>query len=171
MDLTPYVEALRRDLQAAAEVAGPDARVVVDRLFAALDSSVRLVLIDALGAAAEQITAELAPGSVELRLRGREPEFVVSTTMPAEPLAPPRPPAPPAPPLFEGDESTARISLRLPDGLKTRIEEAANEIGFSVNSWLVRALNDAVTDINQRTTTREHRRDTRPGRNLSGWVR
>ena len=61
--------------------------------------------------------------------------------------------------------------MRLPDGLKSRIEEAANEIGFSVNSWLVRALNDAVTDINQRTTTREHRRDIRPGRNLSGWVR
>jgi hypothetical protein len=171
MDLSPYVESLRRDLQAAADVAGPDARVVADRLLGALDASVRLVLIDALGAAAEQITSEMAPGSVELRLRGREPEFVVSAALPPEPPAPVVPPGPPAPPLFEGDDTTARISLRLPDGLKSRIEEAANEIGFSVNSWLVRALNDAVTDINQRTTTREHRRDIRPGRNLSGWVR
>ncbi len=171
MDLSPYVEALRRDLQAAADVAGPDGRVVADRLLSALDSSVRLVLIDALGAAAEQITSEMAPGSVELRLRNREPEFVVSAALPPEPAAPPLAPGPPAPPLFEGDDTTARISLRLPDGLKLRIEEAANEIGFSVNSWLVRALNDAVTDINQRTTTREHRRDIRPGRNLSGWVR
>ena len=129
------------------------------------------MLIDALGAAAEQITSELAPGSVELRLRGREPEFVVSAALPPEPPAPPLPPAPRRSRSFEGDDTTARISLRLPDGLKSRIEEAANEIGFSVNSWLVRALNDAVTDINQRTTTREHRRDIRPGRNLSGWVR
>ena len=171
MDLSPYVESLRRDLQAAAEVAGPDGRVVADRLLSALDASVRLVLIDALGAAAEQITAELAPGSVELRLRGREPEFVVSAALPPEPPEPPLPPAPPAPPALDGDDTTARISLRLPDGLKSRIEEAANEIGFSVNSWLVRALNDAVADINQRTTTRAHRRDVRPGRNLSGWVR
>ena len=171
MDLSPYVESLRRDLQAAADVAGPDARAVADRLLSALDASVRLVLIDALGAAAEQITAELAPGSVELRLRGREPDFVVAAALPPEPPEPPLPPAPPTPPMLEGDDTTARISLRLPDGLKSRIEEAANEIGFSVNSWLVRALNDAVADINQRTTTRGHRRDIRPGRNLSGWVR
>src|SRR5918995_833738 len=171
MDLSPYVESLRRELIASADVAGDDARAVAERLLVALDSSVRLTLIDLLGDVADVITSEIAPGSVELRLRGREPEFVVSAALPPEPPTPPLPPGPPAPPLFEGDDTTARISLRLPDGLKSRIEEAANEIGFSVNSWLVRALNDAVADINQRTTTREHRRDIRPGRNLSGWVR
>jgi len=171
MDLSPYVESLRRELIASADVAGDDARAVAERLLVALDSSIRLTLIDLLGDVADVITSEIAPGSVELRLRGREPEFVVSAALPPEPAAPPLPPGPPAPPLFEGDDTTARISLRLPDGLKSRIEEAANEIGFSVNSWLVRALNDAVTDINQRTTAREHRRDIRPGRNLSGWVR
>ena len=171
MDLSPYVESLRRELIASADVAGDDARAVAERLLVALDSSIRLTLIDLLGDVADVITSEIAPGSVELRLRGREPEFVVSAALPPEPPAPPLPQGPPAPPLFEGDDTTARISLRLPDGLKSRIEEAANEIGFSVNSWLVRALNDAVTDINQRTTTREHRRDIRPGRNLSGWVR
>jgi hypothetical protein len=175
MDLSPYVEALRRDLQATAEVAGEDAREVADRLINALDASVRLVLIDALGAAAEQITAELAPGSVELRLRGREPEFVVAVASPTDIPTPPAPPAPP-PPAFDGDDgTTARISLRLPDGLKVRIEEAANNIGFSVNSWLVRALNDAVAqfneDINNPHRTREQRRDIRPGRSLSGWAR
>ena len=173
MDLTPYVESLRRDLVATAEVAGEEARSVAERLLTALDSSVRLVLIDALGAAAEQVTAELAPGSVELRLRGREPEFVVSMAMMPEP---PAPPAPPSPPPFDGDDgTTARISLRLPDGLKVRIEEAASTIGYSVNGWLVRALNDAVANLNNdianHQNTREHRRDIRPGRNLSGWVR
>ncbi len=166
MDLTPYVESLRRDLLATAEVAGDEARIVAERLLTALDSSVRLTLIDALGAAAEQVTAELAPGSVELRLRGREPEFVVSMAALPEPPAPP-----PIPPPFDGDDgTTARISLRLSDGLKGRIEEAASAVGYSVNSWLVRALNDAVAEVNN-PTIREHRRDIRPGRNLSGWVR
>lgn len=168
MDLSPYVESLRRDLLATAEVAGDEARIVAERLLVALDSSVRLALIDALGAAAEQVTAELAPGSVELRLRGREPEFVVSMAAMPEP---PAPPPPPAPPLFDGDDgTTARISLRLSDGLKARIEEAAGAIGYSVNTWLVRALNDAVAEVNN-PSIREHRRDIRPGRNLSGWVR
>jgi len=173
MDLTPYVESLRRDLLATAAVAGDEARAVAERLLTALDSSVRLALIDALGAAAEEVTAEMAPGSVELRLRGREPEFVVSlATMPE----PPAPPLPPTPPPFDGDDgTTARISLRLPDGLKSRIEEAAGTIGYSVNTWLVRALNDAVANLNNELsghqTTREHRRDVRPGNNLSGWVR
>ena len=176
MDLSPYVDSLRRDLQATAEVAGVEARAVAERLLNALESSVRLVLIDALGAAAEQITAELAPGSVELRLPRREPDFVVSIALPPEPPERQGPP-PPTTPLFDGDDSTtARISLRLPDGLKARIEEAASNIGFSVNGWLVRALNDAVAQfnddtVNYQTSTREHRRDIRPGRNLSGWVR
>lgn len=168
MDLTPYVESLRQDLLATAAVAGDEARAVAERLLTALDASVRLALIDALGAAAEQITSELAPGSVELRLRGREPEFVVSM---ASPLEPPAPPPPPAPPSFDGDDgATARISLRLPDGLKARIEEAATGVGASVNAYLIRALNDAVVDINNQPS-RDHRRDIRPGRNLSGWVR
>jgi hypothetical protein len=168
MDLSPYIESLRQDLLATAAVAGDEARAVADRLLTALDASVRLAMIDALGAAAEQITSELAPGSVELRLRGREPEFVVSIASPPEPPAPP-PPA--AAPTFEGDDgATARISLRLPDGLKARIEEAANGVGASVNAYLIRALNDAVIDLNHQVNP-QHRRGQRPGHNLSGWVR
>jgi hypothetical protein len=141
-------------------------RSAADRLLSSLDAAVRLVLIDALSAAAEQITAELAPGSVELRIRGRDPEFVVQLPVPPEPPAPP-----PAPPSFDTDESaTARISLRLPDGLKARIEEAAGSIGASVNSWLVHALNDAVGRVELQPPDVPHRPTTR-GKRLSGWVR
>ena len=167
MELAPYVDTLHRELTAAADVAGDDVRRAADRLLTALDSAVRLVLIDALGAAAEQITAELAPGSVELRLRGRDPEFVVS---PPVPPAPPAPPPPPPGATFEADETTARISLRLPDGLKTRIEEAAGSIGASVNSWLVHALQDAVVQ-SDRQPPHERTRAARPGKRLTGWVR
>ena len=120
MELAPYVETLQRELSAAAAVAGDDVRNAADRLLTSLDAALRLVLIDALGAAAEEITAELAPGSVELRLRGRDPEFVVQLPVPPEP---PAPPPPPPPPSIDADEATtARISLRLPDGLKARAQ-------------------------------------------------
>jgi hypothetical protein len=167
MELAPYVDTLHRELTAAAQVGGDEVRAAADRLLTALDAAVRLVLIEALGAAAEQITAELAPGSVEVRLRGRDPEFVVSVATPPEP---PAPPPPPTPPMFDADETTARISLRLPDGLKARIEEAAGSIGASVNSWLVHALQDAVVQTDQHPP---HQRTHagRPGKRLTGWVR
>jgi len=89
MNLRFYVENLHRQLAAAAAVGGDDARAIVEQLAAPLDAAIRLTLQDALAAAAEEITTELAPGSVELRLRGRDPEFVV--TLPPSP--PPRRPA------------------------------------------------------------------------------
>src|ERR1700754_101763 len=117
MDLQPYVESIHRQLEVAAEAGGDEARALAERLAAPLDSAIRLALQDALAAAMEEITTELAPGSVELRLRGRDPEFVV-TPPPADPSADDlaedpdhRPPAFP-----EGDEGTmSRINLRMPD--------------------------------------------------------
>src|ERR1700757_2071297 len=85
MDLTPYVSRLSAELAVAAEAGGEDARALAERLIAPLDSAVRLTLLEALSAAADEITRDLAPGSVELRLRGSEPNFVV-TAPPAEPI-------------------------------------------------------------------------------------
>src|SRR3954464_7402756 len=85
MEVASYVETLRRDLAVAAEAGGDDARALAERLSAPLESSIRLMLLDALSAAADDITRELAPGSVELRLRGGEPEFVVSAAPAHEP--------------------------------------------------------------------------------------
>ena len=83
MDITPYVESLRHDLAAAAEAGGPEAKAAAERLALALDPAVRLALMDALSQAAAEITSELPTGSVDVRLRGREPEFVVDVpTMP-----------------------------------------------------------------------------------------
>jgi hypothetical protein len=171
MDLTPFVDGIRRDLLAAAEVAGPESKVAADRLVAALDAAVRLALMDALATAADEITAELAPASVEVRLRGREPVFVVTSPLPPTPPAPP--PAPPPPGIDGDDGAQARISLRVPDTLKGRIEDLASTIGVSVNAWLVRALTDAVSDVNQAASTAgtsTHQRSRR-GSTLSGWAR
>ncbi|MGK5556585.1 hypothetical protein ACSNOI_33740, partial [Actinomadura kijaniata] len=77
MNLSSYVESLRRELAVAAAAGGDEARALAERLAAPLDSTARLVLLEALSDAADEITRELVPGSVEVRLRGRDPEFVV----------------------------------------------------------------------------------------------
>jgi hypothetical protein len=164
MDLSPYVENLRRELALAAEAGGDDARALAERLTAPLESAVRLTLLDALSAAADEITLELAPGSVELRLRGGEPDFAV-TPAPAE--SEPGPEAP-SPPLPDGDEAaTARINLRLPEQLKAGIEQAAAAERLSVNAWAVRRLAAAVgsDEPSRRPLSRG------PGQSFTGWVR
>jgi len=140
MDLTPYVENLRRELAVAADAGGEEARALAERLTAPLESALRLTLLDALSAAADEITRELAPGSAELRLRSGEPEFVVST-----PAAEPPAPEPVAPALPDADDgATARINLRLPEQLKAGVEQAASRERLSVNAWLVRAVGSVL---------------------------
>ena len=159
MNLTTHVESLRRELAVAAAAGGDEARELAERLTAPLESGVRLMLLDALSAAADEITRELAPGSVELRLRAGEPEFVVTT-------APADVPAPAALPP-EGDEAaTARINLRLPEQLKAGVEQAASRERMSVNAWLIRATAAALND-----NARPPQRSGRIGQAYSGWVR
>jgi len=135
MDLSPYIESIHRQLAAAADAGGDDARALADRLAPSLDAAVRLALLEALAAAAEEITVELAPGSVELRLRRGEPELVV--TAPPAHADEEQPAAPAAPEVEEG--AMARINVRMPERLKARVESAAAGEGLSVNAWLVRA--------------------------------
>ena len=155
MDITPYVDSLRHDLSAAAEAGGPEAKAAAERLALALDPAMRLALMDALSQAAAEITAELPAGSVDVRLKGREPQFVVD--VPTQPVAaqqptapiPPTPPTPPAPPGTEEDEedgSVARITLRIPESVKFRAEELAAKSGHSLNSWIVNVVRTATRD-------------------------
>src|SRR5919108_5848656 len=131
MDLTQYVEQLRGELAVAADAGGDEARALAERLTAPLDSAVRLMLLEALSAAADEITRDLAPGSVELRLRGGEPDFVV-TPAPGEDAAAELAPAQP-PPSDADEGATARINLRLPEHLKAGVEHAAGRERLSVN--------------------------------------
>src|SRR5438067_2216787 len=135
MDITPYVDSLRRDLLAAAEAAGPETKSAAERLTFALDPAARLALMEAISQAAAEITAEMPSGGVDVRLNGRELDFLVD-------LAPPAAPAEqsaPSPAAAEDDEdgTTARITLRLPEGVKAKAEEFAARSGHSLNTWLV----------------------------------
>jgi hypothetical protein len=159
MDITPYVEGLRHDLAAAAEAGGPEARAAAERLALALDPAVRLALMDALSQAAAEITSELGAGSVEVRLRGREPELVVDVpTVSAAPTAPSTAPLtapstaqPTAGAATEDDDedldgAQARITLRLPESVKYKAEELATKGGHSLNSWIVNVVRAATRE-------------------------
>ena len=174
MELTQYVENLRRELTTAAEVGGEDARALADRLLPPLDAAVRLTLLEALSAAAEEISAELAPGSVDVRLRGGAAGFVVTP-----------PPAPAADdavagplevrlPIAEGDDAAmVRINLRLPANLKALIEDAAAAGGLSVNAWIVRAAAAGLSNEGRRATrpAPAQKPDRTVGQSYSGWAR
>ncbi|WP_026413304.1 toxin-antitoxin system HicB family antitoxin [Actinomadura oligospora] len=179
MDLLPYVENLRREFAVAAEAGGPEARALAERLSGVLEASVRLTLLEALSAAADEITSDLAPGSVEVRLRGGDPAFVVTPPETAPPVGQPsgagmegvhEAVAPPAGPPPVEDGGTARMTLRLPEHLKTRVEEAAGRQGLSVNAWLVRAIAGAF-ERGPATGAAERPPQTQSVRGYTGWVR
>jgi hypothetical protein len=169
MDLRPYVENIHEQLVAAAEAGGDEARALADRLVAPLDTAIRLALQDVLAAAAEEITTELAPGSVELRLRGRNPELVV-TLPPADAPADDLPEGTVTRAAAEGDDgSMSRINLRMPENIKARIERAADSQGVSVNTWLLRAATAALDrgDLDQRRQPR----NPAGAQRYTGWAR
>lgn len=130
METSRFVEGLRADLAAAASVG--DAAVVeaAERLTRAVEASVRLHLLDAMQEAAMELSAQLPSGRVEVRLSGRDVELAYAGE---------EPPPPPA-----EDDAAARITLRLPERLKTDAEAAAAREGASLNAWLVRAVAAAV---------------------------
>lgn len=153
MDLTDYVEALRRSLTAAAAAGGEQARETARLLADTIEPAVRLTVIDALSAMADEVTAALDDSLVDIRVRGREPEVVVVRTPEADPHEEPG-----EDDVVDG--GVARISLRLPETLKTRAEAAATASGMSLNSWLVRAVADALRSSAGRPSGRGPRRYT-----------
>jgi hypothetical protein len=164
MNLTTYVEKLREQLVSTTEIYGEEIRDLASRVTVALEPATRLVLLEVLSQAADEITGDLAPGRVEVVLRSGEPEFVVTP--------------PPSDSDYQrvatvdtraeidesGDSSTARLNLRLPESLKQRIEQAAGTEGLSLNAWLVRAASAALeTPAARRTPT--------GGDRYTGWIR
>ncbi|WP_327354682.1 hypothetical protein [Streptomyces sp. NBC_01304] len=178
MDLTPYVDNLRHELGAAAEAGGDEARALADRLASQLESTARLTLLNALSDAMDEVTRDLAPGSVDVRLRGLNPEFVVTAPPTTDPFdeddapAHPAPVAPPAPSAAEADDgTTSRINFRPPTQLKVRVEEAASREGLSVNAWLVRAVTAALEPGADRGRPARPNFTSGAGQGFTGWVR
>ena len=127
MNLTIVLEGLQEDLQGLAELGDERSAQVARRLGEALGSNLRLKLLDLLSQAALELNSKLPSGHIEVRLAGQEPELVfVDAPGDAGGMA--------------GEELSARISLRLPESLKSAVEKAAAREGVSTNAWLVRAI-------------------------------
>lgn len=160
MELQPFVETVRHELLVAAAAGGEEAVALAGRLTAPLESAIRLTLLEALSVAAEEITRELAPASVDVRLRGQDPEFTVTAVgadMSEQLVISPSEP--------DDDRGTWRVTLRLPVSLRAGVDAAARTDGLSVNAWLVRVVAAALgagLGRGPRSASEKH---------FSGWVR
>jgi hypothetical protein len=152
VDLDPHVQQLSTRLAAAA----PDeaSAATVSRLLTSLEPAVHLLVIDVLGLAALELSDRLPSGHVELRLAGRDVELLYVDDAPADD-APSR--------TGDDDGAAARITLRLPESLKTEVENAAAVVGQSTNTWLVQAVRLALEG-------RSPRRRANTGRHFSGYA-
>ncbi len=143
MDITPYVEQLRAELAAVTEAGGPEVRAAAERIGVALDPATRMAMLELLSQAAAEISTLVPSGSVDVRLRGREAQFVVD--VPPPPDAGGAVPEPePAEEAEEGD--VVRITLRIPESVKVKAEDLAARSGRSLNAWIVTALRAATRD-------------------------
>ena len=151
MELQRFIDSLAADLDEIAGSGDDAAAEAARRLTAALRASAGLRLLDVLGEVALELSSELPNGHVEVRLAGQDPSLVYVEDASSAPAAP------------AGDDAlAARITLRLPEGLKATIEVAASREGVSVNTWLVRALARAVSSGGPRRG---------PGNRLTGFGR
>jgi hypothetical protein len=137
MDLSEYVATLRRELVAITRFANDDVQRAAEMLTDAMESSVRLTLLEVLSAAADEITTRLDEAVIDVRLAGSDADFVVTMTAP-------EPAAPAADAEAGGSDDMARVTLRISEPLKARVEAAAAAAGLSVNAWLVRAVSQAL---------------------------
>ncbi|HEY8725296.1 MAG TPA: hypothetical protein VIL91_01180 [Gaiellaceae bacterium] len=147
MNVAAYVEALQQDLANVAGIGDEAVAEAARRIAAALESSLRLRLTDALGEAAAELTNQLPDGHVEVRVSAGEPELVYV-------------PDPGAPPPSGLEDLSARITLRLPETLKTIVDAAAQEAGVSANTWLLQQI----------TRSADPKRRNQPGgRRMTGY--
>ena len=149
MQIDGHIQALREDLARIAAVGDESTARAAELLSVALESSLSRRLIEALGEAALELSTQLDDGRVEVRFAGSDPEFVFVREESEEIATSP-------------DEAlSARITLRLPDALKQRVEEAASRDGVSVNTWIVQALGRMSSGATRRSS----------GRRLTGYGR
>jgi hypothetical protein len=147
MQTAKFVEKLERDLASVAALGGDAVAEAAGRLAQALRGSAGMRLVETLGEAALEISAQLPEGHVEVRLAGPDPELVYVGAERVE-----------APAVAADDGLTSRITLRLPESLKRELEAAAAREGVSLNTWLVRALSRSAAPTPHR-----------PGRRLTGY--
>jgi HicB family len=169
MDTSEYVATLRRELESITRFAGEDVTRAAEMLTDAMESSVRLTLLEVLSAAAAEITTRLDDAVIDVRLSGSDADFVVTPT-----AAEPEDDEAPQEPGDAGDDAgSARVTLRLSEALKSRVETEAAAAGISVNAWLVRAARLALQTPGDSNSgrSRSRSRSSGVGQRFTGYAR
>jgi hypothetical protein len=151
MKMSLVVDGLRSDVVAVGELGDETVAVVAERIADVLGRSVPGRILDLLSDAAAELTATLPEGHVDIRVAGDDVDMTYVEDAPG----------PAAAPTGEGDEQSARITLRLGEALKSRLEEGAAADGVSVNTFIVRAL--------ERGAASNRNRSGRVGNRLHGY--
>lgn len=163
MELGPVIEGIAADLRRAAAVGGEGTERVADLLITGVEPSLRLHLFEALQTAARELEASAPGTSVEVRLAGRDP---VLSLVPAAPTSDDAEEASGAGLGGYVDDELLRLTIRLPEGLKAHVEQAAASVGASINSWIVAALARAL----DAPATSRSQPGRRMPRRISGFV-
>jgi len=176
MELTSYVESVKAGLRDGASLADEHTQQVAERLGNTLESSTRLALIQAITDAAAEISTEMAPGSVEVRMTGSEPTFVVNQSHAGDDdvtVLSPEPDDDSTPTesfVIDEDEAQARISLRLPQSVKEKVDQYADADGVSTNTWLLHRILEALADRQDGNIVNQLKRATMNAMRASGAV-
>lgn len=168
MNLDPYLASVLADLDRATALADEQTREVAAKVAAAVEPALRLAMVHALSDAAANVTSELTDAAVVVRMEGRDPVLSVHRTEVAAPLppAPPMCPTLPSAPDVE-DGETARVTVRLPQSLKSQLDRLAVEADQSLNTWIVQVLRRAATGVPSGTDATT---PTQSPRRVTGWA-
>ncbi|MDO5502358.1 MAG: toxin-antitoxin system HicB family antitoxin [Actinomycetia bacterium] len=138
MELSRYLRRLAEDLEKVTALADEHTRETTARLVSAIEPSLRMVLVEAISDTAALVTADLDDVVAVVRMEGRDPVVSVEQAARTEPI--------PTPAAEEGEEDSARITVRLPQSLKQRAEAHAGEVDQSLNTWIVQTIRRATSD-------------------------
>jgi hypothetical protein len=135
MLISELLSGIREDFNALGQLGGPETASIAERLSAAIEPSLRTHFLEAMNNVVQEFNLQ---DSVALTLNLEGDQIRIGRVVAADGNA-----ATPTPTPTPSDYS-ARIALRLSDGLKEDIEHLATDVGSSVNSWIVRTLERSV---------------------------
>jgi hypothetical protein len=139
MKMSLVVDGLRSDVLSVGELGDDTVAEVAERIADLLGRSLPARVLELLSEVAAELSDELPEGRIEIRVVGDQVDlvFVEGERARGDRFGP------------AGGEGTgesanadlsARITLRLSEGLKGRVEESAARQGLSVNTYIVRML-------------------------------
>lgn len=187
MDLTPYLQRLRDDLLAAASLGDEHTRRAAALLTTTLEPAARLAMMSALSDLAAEVTGALQDTTVDIRLDGTQLRVSVDHHESADSgddwstetsradatagddgnLASDLSGEDLGQAVRDASEELSRTTLRLVQNLKAQAEQAANAQGVSLNTYIQRAVSDAVRQAGGRA---RHHGGRRGPYTVSGFV-